>query len=144
VQPFTYQGPATITHVNLRGENHGEDKVPAYDISLEFRATDELCAHFDPVLRAWLYNEQGFVRNKSVRMPVKFDEELDKYELHVDGLQLLDMTLSKFAVMPEDGRALLVACQARRIAHDDESAQLHRLLFKTIDITLTPQQGELV
>jgi hypothetical protein len=144
MQPFSYKGQAYIAHVNLRGENHGEDKIPAYDIALEFTSDDELCAYFDPVLKAFLFNDQGFIRNKDVKTPLQFKDELPNYALHIDGLELLDMTLSKFALQPGDGRALHVACQARRVAKDDESAALHRLMFHTVDIELKPQQTDLV
>ena len=144
MQPFTYQGQATITNINLRAEDHGEEKVPAFDLKLTFTASDELCAHFDPVLKAFLYNEQGFIRNKAVRTPLRFDEELDKYELAINGIELNDVTLSRFEVEPADGRALRITCNARKVAHDHESSELHPLLMQTVEIKLTPQQESLI
>jgi hypothetical protein len=144
MQPFTFQGPATVMNINLRAEDHGEEKVPAFDVKLAFTSDDQLCAHFDPLLKAFFYNEQGFIRNKAFRMPIKLDEELIGYELKVNGVELSEMTLSKFEVEPGDGRALHVTCSARGIVHNSEATALHPLLMQSVEIVLKPQQESLL
>jgi hypothetical protein len=144
MQPFTFDGQATVMNINLRAEDHGEDKVPAFDVKLAFVANDELCANFDPVLKAFFYNEQGFIRNKALRMPLKLDDELEGYELRLNDIALKEMTLSKFEVEPGDGRALHVTCSARGLVHDSESTALHPLLMQTVDLKLKPQQESLL
>jgi hypothetical protein len=131
-------------NINLRAEDHGEDKVPAFDVKLAFVANDELCANFDPVLKAFFYNEQGFIRNKALRMPLKLDDELEGYELRLNDIALKEITLSKFEVEPGDGRALHVTCSARGLVHDSESTALHPLLTQTVDLKLKPQQESLL
>lgn len=49
---------ATLAHINVRTERHGEEPAGAADLKIQFTAGNGVLSEFHPVLRSFLYKQE--------------------------------------------------------------------------------------
>jgi hypothetical protein len=112
-----------IAHVKHRIEKHGDEDVPAVDIKIVYRTTNDVLAHFSSTLKSSLYYLDESVQGDIIRDPSHLPniknpklEPLkwkDKHE-HVDfrfhqgvreadDIVFADAKVSKFVIHPMEG-----------------------------------------
>lgn len=92
----------TITSVNVRSEQHGEDHVPAADISIKLTTSNHILSEFDGALRGMLYksakgetgqgqlegveaiSDMPLLRCTVIEQPLKLNNQYVGYTLTVD------------------------------------------------------------
>lgn len=83
--------PAKLTHVNVRRELHGEEHVPAMDLSLRLEGSNELLDLLDPSLRLALYYNAAAKAGQ---------ENLPEVLAHLPNLRLAKLNAQKFKWAP--------------------------------------------
>lgn len=77
-----------LTHVNVRRELHGEDHVPAMDLSMRLEGSNELLDLLDPALRTSLYFNAAAKAGQ---------ESLPEVLAHLPNLRLAKLNAQKFS-----------------------------------------------
>jgi hypothetical protein len=151
---------ATITNVNFRKQNHGDQKVAAVDIAIEMKASSLLLDLIDPKLRKAFFAKPG--KGEQQALPIdgnnltalalpflgeqKLSQEFEDYEVylhslleHIDPVFFLDAKVKKLAFTPIEGGSIeLTLAIAVRIDEDDDAALLSAWRRGEIQLSLTP------
>lgn len=163
---FTISEPtiATIEHVNLRDEKHGEDTVPAIDIKLTFALRNDVLTLFDPQLKKWLYSKSTRAKPRAEQGALDLDEpndlpdlrfpqldalrwrdDLESCTLTIDygiggksALRLTDCKVNGFRLECMEGGTVRVTVRVQRSQPDERTVgKLSALLKREVHITLT-------
>lgn len=150
-----------ITSTNSRKETHGDDKVPAIDVGLEWHASNDALAMFDGRLKAALYQRakapppdapQGELELPVSDMPclrfpdlgpIKFNREIEGARLTIrselfEPIVLADCKVNKFSFECVEGGTTIVRfrVQQQRVGRD-ESGALDILIDTEVDADLS-------
>jgi hypothetical protein len=150
---------ATLVHLNIRQEKHGEESVKAADLKVQFTTNCAWLDELEPGLAAAYYRaeeqkastaEQLFEPTQPLPLTVrrwpkiagfKFDHELTAMRVTVnfgirdDGAIVLDgATVDKFAVELLEGGSIVVTYRVKCHPSADDMAKLYELLDGEIDI----------
>lgn len=150
-----------LAHVNPRIEKHGDERVPAVDIRLVYRTSNDALAWFDPGLKAALYSrpetedlvaDPGHMPNLRFPLLLKFRwaKEYAGYGLTwhagVDARDdiVLDMVdLDRFGVECMEGGTVEISFRARSNKVDPSIiGRLCGQMESPISISLTPPAAD--
>lgn len=154
--------PAKIANFNPRAEKHGDENVPAGDITVETRAHFSILDSFDPSYRTFLFrkadkggDQQPLLKDdeliavaKPRLQPLRLDEEFPGYTLKIESgldigkpLQLKDVELSNFKIEPMEGGSVAIKFTASAHPDSDVAGLLCALIQNEVDITLIPPKA---
>lgn len=158
---------ATITNVNFRKENHGDEKVAAVDIKIDLSASNLLLDTIDPKLRKAFFAKPG--KGEQQALPIdgnnltalampflseqKLSQEYEGCEVefmglldHIEPIFFADAKVKKLAFQPIEGGSIhLSMTVAVQIDEDDDAALLSAWRRGNVRLSLTPpvaQEGE--
>lgn len=154
---------ATVSNVNIRSENHGDDHVSACDINVTFETAAKVLDSFDKGLREAMYADDEKSGQKRVpgtgagedgpRLrfngtlgPLAIKKEWPGYKVEIAWgdiastveLALADVKVCKIKAEPKDGGTCGVALQMQCHPKKEDYGDLALLLQKEIRLTLTP------
>src|SRR5690348_12226440 len=148
-----------IANFNTRSEKHGDDNVKAADLKIECTMHSSVLDCFDKSLRKLLYRkpgageqtdlplgDDGLTARKLPRLaPLKWDEDLPGYKLHIvtglavdEILKLEDVEISSFVFEAMDGGSVSITFRASLHPDGRAAGKLFQLVQETVKITLTP------
>lgn len=139
---FRFRGDATLRHLNARKEGPENETVLAVDLKFEAEVPASVLAAFEPELVEPLFLDSGAVRNIQMG-PLTFTSTLRHYRLKAIGTWFSDVELKKFAFQPKDGRLFVMTFGASFKPSGDEVARFAEYLAESIEIDLSPADGEL-
>lgn len=158
----------TITNVNIRSEMHGEDHVPAADISVKLTGSNELLDQFDTSLLLMFYKAaeradgaqaeiEGtefsafpLLRTALVKMPLKLNNEYAGYELEIDrglggksNLTMRDAKVDSFKADLKEGGSIELAFRiAVSKLNADTLGKLGTMIGSEVSILLIPPEEQ--
>lgn len=163
---------ATLAHLNVRPENHGDEKVGGADIKIAFTESNGHLALFHPTLRSAFYRaeetppdqEEIFHGSPADQLTVrKFGDLIGsirlKHELKgatvrigfgIGGPSDIDFDtadVDNFAVELMEGGSALYRFRVKCNPTGEQIKRLYELLGGEVDITVTPavdKQGSLI
>lgn len=152
-----------LDNLNPRAEIHGPDKVLAVDLSISFKASNDVLSEFDPYLKAAFYTKgdaaQGELIDDANYLPtlkfpllhaLKWEKEYAGYELIVhlglggknSDVEMIECQVDNFKFDLQDGGSVITSF--RVIAHPQEKdlGKLCALIQQEIEVTLLPPEAE--
>lgn len=158
---FTIENQQSILKsVNPRAEKHGDEHVPAVDISIQFDASNELLAHFGSKLRDSLYYKANRaqteidgveatkpdLRNECLKGPLKLSYEGSGYRFHCDigatgnmDISIPDCRVTKVKIDPRQGGSVTFSMQVQVTEPDPAIVgRLGTMVGNDLYVTLTP------
>jgi len=156
------QARAKINGVNVRSELHGQEHVPACDISMTVKMSNDVLAFFDPALKGLLYSrdtdksKQGdmlggvsdapVLRFPLLGMPLQWDWEGVGYclTIHygVTGQDIvLDVGVGKIRLECLDGGTVELTFRAQAHPEESQIGRLAMLIQCDATITLEPPKA---
>lgn len=158
---------ATITNVNFRKENHGDEPVAAVDIKIETKASNLLLDSIDPELRKRFFKKPGKGEQQALpidgnqltalAMPMlaeqKIGHEYQGYEVeigslldHIEPVFFADAKVKRLSFNPLEGGSIELSLTiSTLIDEDDDAALLSAWRRGEVRLSLTPpakQSGE--
>lgn len=154
---------AKINGVNVRSEMHGQEHVPACDISLTVKMSNDVLAYFDPSLKGALYSrgtdksKQGDIiggvsdapvlRFPLLGMPLQWDWEGAGYSMTihygVTGQDIvLDVGVDKIRLKCLDGGTIELTFRAQANPEESQIGRLAMLIQCDATITLAPPKAD--
>lgn len=155
---------STITNVNFRKENHGDQKVAAVDVSVNLKSSALILDSIDKKLRKAFFEKPG--KGDQQPLPIdgnnltalaipylkeqKLDQKFEGYEAsfgslleHIEPLFFADVkvTLVK-AVFIEGGSVELTLKVSTQIDAEDDAPLLAAWRRGDVQLTLTPPSAE--
>lgn len=160
LEPFTLvKERFTLSSINARGEKHGDERVPALDLSFKSNLSNSVLLKLHPDLRDALYvrDRQTDIEadyGRKLKFPligtIPYDLEVPRVKLRVhdcDSKQndviLFDGTANKFKITPMEGGSVGIAFRVQFSDYDtDVLAALARVLMQTVPISLACEAEE--
>lgn len=136
---------------NPRVELHGEDRKLAGDLQCEAACTADVLAHFNPDLRALLFNKDSLdlANGEAVRLPklkaLKWDDEMTgaTFSLHHGiGAPTVfgDVSVNQFRIEPRNGGTVMLAFRVQLHPEEAQAGQLAALIQSTINVSVAPAE----
>ncbi len=147
---------ATLAHVNLRGEKHGTDTVPATDLRVEIESPNTLLEQIEPGMLAAFYcddpnpQQAELIARPLSKLrfpslgPLTWDKDFPGYTARIaHGIDeasaiVLGVQVNKFSVGLQDGGTVILRCRLQCTPDDAAIGELARKIGQTIEITLEP------
>lgn len=151
---------ADISNLNLRKENHGDEKVAAADIRIDMQASSLLLDSIDPKLRKAFFAKPGKGEQQALpidgnnltalALPMLGEQKLshgyEGYEVtlhslldHIEPLFFADAKVKKLAFLPiEGGSVNLSYTVSVRLDEDDDAPLLSAWRRGEVRVSLTP------
>ena len=154
--------PTKVSSFNPRAEKHGEENVPAGDITFETRVHSSVLDQFDPSYRKFLFrkadasgDQQPLLEGDTLIAvakpklgPLKLNEEFPGYTLKIESglelskpLVLSDVELSNFRIEPMEGGSVSLKFNATAHPDADDAGLLCQVIQNTVEITLEPPKA---
>jgi hypothetical protein len=130
-------GTATIKNLNVRKENHGEEKVLAVDLKLEFQSLrSEYCDFFDPAAEAFLWRgEDDEVRNTFLA-PIVYDVDVDNCVVKIGKQKFGGCIVKRFALEPRNGGVMNLGCHVIIHPGDTDVSKLAPLVQENAAVVI--------
>jgi hypothetical protein len=165
------QQTATLAHLNVRAEKHGDEDVGAADLKISLTASNGILAEFHPVLRAAFYkapetppDQDEIFQSPADALTVrKFGTLIEtvrlKHEIRgaavtigfglggASDIKLETVDVDHFAAELLEGGSCNITFRVKCSPSSDQIARLYEVLGGEIDITVTPPvnpQGSLL
>lgn len=156
-----------IAHAQHRLEKHGTEDVPAVDIKVIYRGSNDILAHFSPSLKASLYwldeTVQGHVirdpdhlpnvKNPKIE-PLKWRDKYEDMVLRIHhkvedkyDLVFAEAKVGKFVIHPMEGGTVTIEFQVQALLGSNSMDELIKLEKKEVHVSLLEAdepQGELL
>lgn len=160
LEPFTLvKERFTLSSINTRGEKHGDERVPALDLSFKSNLSNSVLLKLHPDLRDALYvrDRQTDIEadyGRKLKFPligtIPYDLEVPRVKLRVhdcdseqNDVVLFDGTANKFKITPMEGGSVGIAFRVQFSDYDtDVLAALARVLMQTVPISLASDAEE--
>ena len=149
-----------VSHLNLRGEMHGEDEVLTLDVKLQADVPNDFLSYLAPTLKWSLYDKahdaQGELIETEGHMPrlryssfppLPWKGEMDKASFVVHGVKKSDdrqfeARVHKLLLDCKDGGTVAITFTATVYPTGEESGALAVLLGQEVKISVRPGGGE--
>lgn len=142
MKKFTYEGYASIQHLNTRKQGPDDDKELAVDIKFLAQTNALICECFDDLLSNFLFLSSGAVRNEQ-QEPVSYKHELMHYRLEAPGMVFNGVTVKKMTLEPKDGFKINITFQVSFKPLSIDIAKLAEYLQEAVAVRLEPENEEL-
>lgn len=151
-----------IAHVKHRLEKHGDEDVPAVDMKLVYRASNDVLAMFSPTLKSSLYwfdeSVQGQVLDDPAYLPNIKNPKIeplkwkDKHEHMVfrihhgvtddEAMVFPEATASKFVIHPLEGGAVTIEFLVQALLRDNSMDALIHVEKTEVYCSLQPDEED--
>lgn len=146
---------ARLASVNPRAELHGEERIPAVDLKLEMKTSNDVLSEFDPALKGALYmrGDAGLI-NDPGHMPVlrfplmsafKWVAAFAGYTLRIhwgvsglDDIVLQECNVDGFRFECMDGGSVSVCFRVQAHPNERDFGRLCSLVQQDVEVTLEP------
>lgn len=140
---FTFNGLASIQHMNTRKQGPEDDKELAVDIKLATQTTSSICGIFDTNLESFLFfDDTGAVRNE-FQEPIAYKYELLNYVMETPGMSFSGVSIKKISLEPKDGFKINLSFQVSFKPLSNQVALFAEYLQEMMPIKLVPINEEL-
>jgi hypothetical protein len=152
----------TVANVNVRSELHGEDHVPAVDVSLKLTTSNDILSQFDGALKGMLYgkadkaaraaqaeidgvdpvSDMPKLRCTVIEQPIKLSKEYIGYRLVIEiglGQMVIEQCgVKKIRANCMEGGTVELSFQVQAANLDEATlGKLATLIGNEVDLTLT-------
>lgn len=150
---------ATLAHINVRTERHGDEPAGAADLKISFTDSNNVLSEFHPVLRSFLYKQEE--SPDQGEMPVgdaltvrRFGDLIEKIRLKhelvgasvvigfgLGGSSDIDLDpadVDGFAVEMMEGGSVVTTFRVKCHPSGEQIKKLYEVLGNDITITITP------
>lgn len=152
---------ATLAHINVRTERHGEEPAGAADLKISFTDGNGVLSEFHPVLRSFLYKQEE--SPDQAEMPVgealtvrRFGDLIEKLRLKHEligasvliafglggdsDIELETADVDGFSVEMMEGGSVITTFRVKCHPSGEQVKKLYEVLGNQITITITPAQ----
>ncbi|MFG0231789.1 hypothetical protein [Achromobacter sp. 413638] len=152
---------ATLAHINVRTERHGEEPAGAADLKISFTDGNGVLSEFHPVLRSFLYKQEE--SPDQAEMPVgealtvrRFGDLIEKLRLKhelvgakvligfglggASDIELDPADVDGFAAEIMEGGSVIITFRVKCHPSGEQVKKLYEVLGNQITITITPAQ----
>lgn len=155
---------ASISNVNFRKENHGDEKRAAVDIRVILKASNMLLDSIDPKLRKAFFAKPGKGEQQALpidgnnltalAMPIlseqKLTAEYESYEVelaslldHIEPVFLVDAKVKKLSFVPIEGGSIDLSLTVSVLIDEDDDAPLLSAWRRgEVRLSLTPPSNQ--
>lgn len=150
---------ATLAHINVRTERHGEEPAGAADLKISFTDSNNVLSEFHPVLRSFLYKQEE--SPDQGEMPVgdaltvrRFGDLIEKIRLKheligasvvigfglggASDIELDTADVDGFAVEMMEGGSVITTFRVKCHPSGEQIKKLSEVLGNDITISITP------
>jgi len=150
---------ATLAHINVRTERHGEEPAGAADLKISFTDSNNVLSEFHPVLRPFLYKQEE--SPDQGEMPVgdaltvrRFGDLIEKIRLKheligasvvigfglggASDIELDTADVDGFAVEMMEGGSVITTFRVKCHPSGEQVKKLYEVLGNDITISITP------
>lgn len=142
-----------IDNVNLRKENHGEDLVKAFDISMRMTTTQTVLDSLIPVakgedqMRKVIFDDKGYPKYEGI-YPLCVHDKLEAcfvtiYEGKKKQIKFSECNLASIKATPIYPHKVQLEFKVQGVPTQDVGERLWGMIKKEVDVSVTKQQGEL-
>lgn len=159
---------ATLAHINVRTERHGDEPAGAADLKIHFTEGNGILSEFHPTLRSMLYKaeespEQGEMPVGEALTVRRFGDLIEKIRLKHDligasvvigfglggssDIQLDTADVDGFAAEIMEGGSVIITFRIKSHPTGEQIKRLYEVLGSEITISVTPaveKQGSLL
>jgi len=158
---------ATLAHINVRTERHGEEPAGAADLKISFTDGNGVLSEFHSALRSWLYKQEE--SPDQAEMPVgdaltvrRFGDLIEKIRLKheligakvligfglggASDIELDPADVDGFAAELMEGGSVIITFRVKCHPSGEQVKKLYEVLGNDITISITPaveKQGSL-
>lgn len=156
---------ATFASWNARTELHGDERVPAADIKIDFAASNDILSEFDPALKSAFYREPhpgeedlvdragdtpqlARLRFPSMKNPIKWDTKLVGATVTIhygtggpSDIVLAECTVDNLVFDPQDGGTVITSLRIQCKPNEGQAGKLYELNGNEIDVTIEPPEA---
>lgn len=144
---------ATLENFNPRVEKAGPEKVPAADLKISCARSADVLAHFEPTLKAFLFNDKGPrdladglpLRDPHMVFPLARDEEMTGATVKIDfgigePMVFADAKVNQFRLTPQEGGSVIVGFRVQCKPNELQAGKLYTMQEKGITISVEPAE----
>lgn len=143
---------ATLESFTSRKEKQGPERLPAATIKVSTAQNADVLAHFNPTLRAHLFEEGQdlggpflHLRDSHMVFPLARDEEMTGCTLKIgygvgSPLVFEGVKVGDFRLTPHDGGTVVLGFKASFLCGEASAGKLHLLNEEGIELTLEPAE----
>lgn len=156
---------ATFASWNARTELHGDERVPAADIKIDFAASNDILSEFDPALKSAFYREPhpgeedlvdragdtpqlARLRFPSMKNPIKWDTKLVGATVTIhygtggpSDIVLAECTVDNLVFDLQDGGTVITSLRIQCKPNEGQAGKLYELNGNEIDVTIEPPEA---
>lgn len=141
----TDQQVALVSNVNLRSENHGDEKVTGCDINVSFDSNSKILDLFSKDLRKFAFADDDEIRFP-ILGPLPVKSEYPGYKVNIKwgdladsiDMDLADVKVCKCKLDVKEGGTVGVALQMQCRPRKEVYGDLALILQKEVRLTLNP------
>lgn len=151
---------ATLAHINVRTERHGEEPAGAADLKISFTDGNGVLSEFHPVLRSFLYKQEE--SPDQAEMPVgealtvrRFGDLIEKLRLKHElvgakvligfglggagsDIELETVDVDGFSAELMEGGSVILTFRIKATPSGEQMKRLYEVMGGEIDISITP------
>lgn len=142
MSPLTWEGGATVQHLNVRKQGPDDEKELALDVKLVAETSADVLAYFGDALSAFLFQPDGSLRFPMME-PVSWSGEIRHMLMTMSGHEFRDVTLKKFAFGASEGRKVSMTFSASFMPRSREAALIAEMLAECVIVSVQPE-GDLL
>lgn len=149
-----------LVSFNPRAELHGESKVPAADLKIELKSSNDVLSEFHPSLKQSFYDKPSDATQEELDIngpgwlprkrfpdigPIKLTKDFAGYTMTIhfgvsgaSDIKLLDVALDGFRFDMQDGGTVVTTFRAIVHPEESEAGRLYGLVQREIAVSLIP------
>lgn len=151
---------AKIAHVKHRLEKHGGEDVPAVDIKILYRASNDVLAHFSDTLKPSLYWLNESVQGQVIRdanylpniknpkiAPLKWRDEYENVTFRIhhgvrdeDDMVFVEANVDSFVITPMEGGSVTIEFSVRALLADNSMDALIHIENTEVHVSLLEEE----
>lgn len=139
VPKFSFDGNATIKHINPRKEGPEEEKILALDVKLNATVSADLWDFFHPGLKPVIYTDAGGVQNVLMEA-IGFNNMVRNCTVNINKCQFHNVDVKNFKMRPKDGWKADLTFSVSVDPDGNEIAVLAEFLQEEVAVVIEPQR----
>lgn len=135
---FSFNGMATIKHLNPRKEGPEEDKVLAMDVKLNATVDADIWDFFHPGIKPLLYTDAGGVQNVMMEA-VGYANLVSNCTVEIVECRFYSVDVKNFKIRPKDGWKADLTFSVTIDPQGDQIAVMAEYLQDEVRVVIEPQ-----
>ena len=135
---FSFNGQATIKHLNPRKEGPEDEKALALDIKLCGTVPADLWDYFHEGIKEALYTDAGAAKN-ALMEAIGFNHAVSNCTMEILEQRFHGVEVSKFKLKPKDGWKAELTFSVTISPDSNEIAQFAEFLQDEVSLVLMPE-----